>query len=279
MPSLICILFLFVGDGSVLNVFRYKLKDQAPPIRETLSLGESARRALIGLYGRLNNGLQSSNLSGKNEDGTPSKGDAHAHYIPTDENHDGFIDHLTVYSRTPFTSPSEIQTLESFEYLRLPDGNLARAELTGKGSQKEFYDSCLLFRPSPFWVSATPFFPSRHLKRRGILRDQCGKDAFHAAALLEELDCLGFPAPTHLLELPAQPGEDIGQEEGVLSRFLKRSAPESFSNFVSERRFGQGNRGTSAGKGFVLVFPGDVAGPLFAGYASHFGLGLFVSGL
>lgn len=261
------------------NVFRYKLKDQAPPIRETLSLGESARRALLGLYGRLNSGRQSPNLSGKNEDGSPGTGAGHAHYIPTDEDHDGFIDHLTVYSRTPFTSLSEIQTLESFEYLRLPNGNLARVDLAGKGPLKEFCDSCPLFRRSPFWVSATPFFPSRHLKRRGILRDRCSKDAFHAAALVEELDRLGFPAPTHLLELPAQPGEDIGQEEGVLSSFLKRSAPESFSNFVSERRFGQGNRGTSAGKGFFLVFPGDVAGPLFAGYAAHFGLGLFVSAL
>jgi len=261
----------------VLNIFRYKLKDQAIPIRETLSLGESARRALLGLYGRLNGGQQSLNLSGKNQDGTPSKGDGHAHYIPTDENHDGFIDHLTVYSRTPFTSPSEIQTLESFEYLRLPDGNLVRVELRGKGPLKDFYETCPLFRPSPFWVSATPFFPSRHLKRRGILRDRCGKDTFHAAALVEELDRLGFPAPTHLLELPAQPGEDIGQEEGLLSCFLKRSIPESFSNFVSERRFGQGNRGTSSGKGFLLVFPWDVAGPLFAGYAAHFGLGLFIS--
>lgn len=263
----------------MLNVFRYELKDQAPPIRETLSVGESARRALLGLYGRLNGGLQSPNLSGKNEDGSPETGAGHTHYIPTDENHDGFIDHLTVYSRTPFTSPSEIQTLESFEYLRLPDGNLVRVELTGKGSQKEFYDSCLLFRPSPFWVSATPFFPSRHLKRRGILRDRCGKDTFHATVLVEELDRLGFPAPTHLLELPAQPEEETGQEEGVLSHFLKVSIPESLSNFVSERHFGRGNRGTSAGKGFLLVFSGDTAGPLFAGYAAHFGLGLFVSAL
>lgn len=263
----------------MLNVFRYKLKDQAPPIRETLSLGESARRALLGLYGRLNGGQQSPNLSGKNGDGSPETGAGHTHYIPTDEDNDGFIDHLTVYSRTPFTSPSEIQTLESFEYLRLPDGNLVRMELTGKGPLREFYDSCPLFRPSPFWISATPFFPSRYLKRRGILRDRCGKDAFHATALVEELDRMGFPAPTHLLELPAQPEEDIRQEEGLLARFLKQSLPESFSNFVSERRFGPGNRGTSTGKGFFLVFPGNVAGPLFAGYAAHFGLGLFVSAL
>src|SRR5438552_16423776 len=86
--------------AAVVTLARYRLLGpQLPPIEETLSLGELARQYLQGIYGRLHQGAASAILSGKAPDGTTMKGHRHAFYLPTDENHDGKIDHLTIYAR------------------------------------------------------------------------------------------------------------------------------------------------------------------------------------
>ena len=57
-------------------------------------------------YGRYNGGNVSPTLSGKEVDGRPRTGHQHAFYLPTDEDQDGRLDHLTVWV------PSGLNTLE-----------------------------------------------------------------------------------------------------------------------------------------------------------------------
>ena len=65
---------------------------------DTLRWGELARRSAMSRYGRSNNGEVSQALSGKDAYGTPLKGHEHAFYLPTDEDGDGRLDHLTVWT-------------------------------------------------------------------------------------------------------------------------------------------------------------------------------------
>ena len=49
-------------------------------------------------YGRQNDGAKSPKLSGKDASGKPLEGHQHAFYLPTDEDGDGQLDHLTVWT-------------------------------------------------------------------------------------------------------------------------------------------------------------------------------------
>ena len=65
-------------------------------------MAEAARRVLMGIYGRLTekDGVRgrSTILSGKDAQNQPLIGHRHAHYLPTDEDGDGRLDHLTIFA-------------------------------------------------------------------------------------------------------------------------------------------------------------------------------------
>ncbi len=89
------------------HVVRYALDSSVlPPVTETLPVAEAARRALMSWYGRLteNNGVRGRSVvfAGKDADGQPLTAHRHAYYLPTDEDNDGRLDHLTVYARSGF---------------------------------------------------------------------------------------------------------------------------------------------------------------------------------
>ncbi|HVC98473.1 MAG TPA: type I-U CRISPR-associated protein Csb2, partial [Pirellulales bacterium] len=72
-----------------------------PLVQETLLIAEWARRGL----------QKTSTFYGKDAHGKPAKGHRHAYYLPTDEDGDGRLDHLTIVSETPFT-PEELRSLD-----------------------------------------------------------------------------------------------------------------------------------------------------------------------
>ena len=57
------------------------------------------------------NALFSPTLSGKDAGGQPLRGHCHAYYLPTDEEDDGRIDHVTVFADQGFTA-DEVQALD-----------------------------------------------------------------------------------------------------------------------------------------------------------------------
>jgi CRISPR-associated protein Csb2 len=77
---------------------------------------------------------------------------------------------------------------------------------------------------------------------------------------------------------------DLRRLLGNQSELLKSATPLSHNligtvewrRFKTYRKTGFGNRGGCPPTGFILEFGEPVPGPFALGYASHFGLGLFV---
>ena len=81
------------------TVVRFTMSGNPLPMTsDTLRWGDLARKCAMAKYGRQNEGEKSELLSGKDEEGKPLKGHRHAFYVPTDEDVDGRLDHLTVWT-------------------------------------------------------------------------------------------------------------------------------------------------------------------------------------
>src|SRR5207244_419852 len=100
-----------------------------PLVTETLPLAEEVRRQLGREYVRvirsrhknlrIDKGdprLLSPILQGKDENGDPARSHIHAFYLPTDEDRDGRIDHITVYAAGRF-SRDDVSALDRLRSL------------------------------------------------------------------------------------------------------------------------------------------------------------------
>lgn len=246
-----------------ITVVRYALDGTVLPlVQETLSLGELARQYLQGIYGRKNGGANSAIFSGKMPDGTPLEGHRHAFYLPTDEDNDGRLDHLTVYARGQCSKAgqdlgfeeAELHALDRFRRLRQVGGKPDLQLVLLRAGKCVDWSDVPLFGRSRRWRSVSPFVPPRHYKSRGRKRETPTEQ------LQEELQRRGFPNPIDVQELPRC------QVDGRSIRWIE---------FRRERLFGGGSRGQGFGYGFVIEFAEPVAGPLCFGYGCHFGLGMF----
>lgn len=247
-----------------LTVARYALDSTVLPlVQETLSLGELARQYLQGIYGKHNNGTTSEIFSGKTADGVPLRDHRHAFYLPTDEDNDGRLDHLTVYAQGQTSSDcqdlgfeeAELRAMDAFCRLRQVGGRPdLRLVLLGVGKCEDWMDVPILSR-SRLWRSVTPFVPPRHQKTHGQKRERPEDQ------LRDELQRRGFPEPVTVYEVPRC------ELEGRSIRWIE---------FRRERLLGGGSRGQSLGYGFTIEFSEAIVGPLCFGYGCHFGLGLFV---
>jgi CRISPR-associated protein Csb2 len=248
-----------------LTVARYALDGAVLPLaQETLALGELVRQYLQGIYGRQNGGAPSWIFSGKAADGGPLRDHRHAFYLPTDEDGDGRLDHMTVYARGELSqdgrdqgfAEAELRALTAFRRLRQPGGkpDLRLVLLGIEGREDRTHTP--LFRPVSRWRSCTPFVPPRHQKTRGRKRET------PVEQLCDELRRRGFPEPTAVHEIPRC------ELDGRSIRWIE---------FRRERVFGSGSRGQGLGYGFEIEFRTPVSGPICLGYGCHFGLGLFIT--
>src|SRR5690554_2242493 len=95
---------------------RYELLgDRRLHARQTLRVGEAVRLYALGRYGRMFGEQGSATLSG-HEGAAPARGHRHAHYLPTDEDDDGVIDHVTIYAPVGF-NVRELKALQRLTYL------------------------------------------------------------------------------------------------------------------------------------------------------------------
>lgn len=290
------------------QVARFALDSTVLPLAtDTLPIAELARRALMGIYGKLNRlpdggKGRSSTFSGKDASGNKRLSPhSHAYYLPTDEDGDGRLDHLTVFAEEGFGS-GELKALDRLTLLSGAGRDAAnhplRTVLVGLGPRNAFGDGPLA--ESAVWVSATPFVAPRHPKRNGQSRDD---PKFWKDRSDQELDALrksGRSASKHVFIDPVGWLEtvlreelgrliirrpdlaDIGLDritirpllrEGVFRMGARRLRPIQFKRFRQKRGDDGGQRLAGA---FEITFPKKVRGPVCLGYSSHFGLGLFV---
>jgi CRISPR-associated protein Csb2 len=273
------------GSDRKPQVARFALDSTVlPPLTDTLPVAESARRRLMGIYGRQfaqpdGAKARSAIFAGKDEASRPLSGHAHAYYLPTDEDDDGHLDHLTVIASEGFC-PGEVRALDCLNQLKaggeMRSSHPLRVLLLGLGRLDEYDQGpcgC-----SQSWVSATPFIATRYLKKRGTKRDPKevwnNRVAFLTLVLKEELRRF-LGRRDDLRELPpdAIRVQPITDANGVFRIGQRQLRPIEFRRF--RRKTGDdGGRRTSGG--FRLAFPRPVKGPICLGHSAHFGMGLFV---
>jgi CRISPR-associated protein Csb2 len=250
-----------------------------PLVTETLPVAEAARRALMSLYGRLTerNGVRgrSDVLSGKTADGSSHEGHTHAYYLPTDEDGDGRLDHMTIVAAAGFAQ-DEMRALDRLREIRVPGRENAspplRALLLGYGRLEEFQP--MPVKPAHVWVSVTPYIATRYAKTRGRERIDLRSPEQRIAFLLADLRAQIRVVRADLTGI----AEDIRVEpllDGGGFKVAFRWRPLQFKR----SRYKPGDDGGRRLAGaFKLIFPpGEpVRGPLAFGHAAHFGMGLFL---
>jgi CRISPR-associated protein Csb2 len=260
----------YAVDGSVL-----------PLVEDTLRVAESARRTAMGCFGRLgkkrlNNGNvpadaplpRSEVFSGKDEQSTPLEGHRHAYFLPTDEDGDGRIDHLTIIAAMGF-GPAEVKALDRMNLLKRDDGDPLNLMLIALGQSSEIL-APIITGPSRVWISATPFIVTRFPKARGQKKDPVellgleNQREFARQVLIEEIR-RAYPDLIELVKV-----EYLNEEHRCGAHGLR---PIQFKRYRQKRGDDGGSRPAGV---FRIVFPESVHGPICLGHSSHFGLGLFV---
>jgi len=268
------------SDKPLVRIVRYALSSAVLPlVSETLHTAEAARRALMSIHGRLTekNGIRgrSDILAGKDEHGDPLADHSHAYYLPTDEDGDGRLDHLTVYAVGAFGT-DERRAFDCLRHLRMgsegEDRHPLRLILLGMGASAECIPSFL--RVSESWISATPYIATRYAKTRGRHRIDMASFEARAAFLQQDLrsqllavrpDLMRMEAPELLIE-PLWDQNHVFKVAGEWRTI-------QFKRFRQKRGDDGGRRLAGA---FRLTFPYPVSGPICLGHSAHFGMGLFL---
>lgn len=260
-----------------IQVVRYALDSNVLPlVTETLPVAEAARRALMSWHGRLteSDGIRgrSDTFSGKDESGNRLLGHSHAYYLPTAEDSDRRLDHLTVLSRAGF-DPAERRALDKIRVLRTgrqeEEGHPLRLLLLGMGTLDEYRPGPL--RTSKIWISATPYLATRFAKTRGRERVDLRSPEARTAFLIEDL------RRQLKVALPDVDAEQVQieplRDTNGAFKIADRWRPIQFKRY---RRKASDDGGRRLAGAFRLTFPTKVPGPIALGYSAHFGMGLFL---
>lgn len=261
------------------HVFRYALDSTVLPLTtETLPVAEAARRALMCTYGCLTerNGVRgrSDIFSGKDETGRPLDGHKHAYYLPTDEDGDGRLDHLTIYAASGFNS-DEQRALDRLRHLRTgregEERHPLRLLLLGSGTVDDYHPGPLA--ESRVWISATPYIATRYAKTRGQQRIDIRLPESRATFLHDDLRAqLQVIYPQCVSENILEKIEPLCDANHVF-RIADRWRPIQFKRF---RRKAGDDGGRRLAGAFRLLFRRPVRGPIALGWSAHFAMGLFL---
>ncbi len=269
------------------QVVRFALDSSVLPLStHTLPVAEAARRNLMGILGRQLERISGSRgnsavFSGKSDMGDVGAGHGHAYYLPTDEDGDGRLDHLTLVASNGF-GPAELRAIDSIREIksreREESGHPLRAMLLGMGSLDDYRSGRHgPLGPAKDWVSATPFLAQKHPKKNGAKRDPAewlaSPEKFVTAMLREELQRLIMRHPelmgVNLDLIKITPEADAG----VFRVGPQQRRPLEFKRFRQKLGDDGGRRLSGS---FRITFPTLIAGPIALGHSAHFGLGLFV---
>ena len=235
-----------------------------------LPIAEICRAALMAIYGsrfQLADGRRgrSEILAGKTADGAPLQGHVHTYFLPTDEDADGFLDHLTLFAAGGFDTAHQA-AMTGLTRLCFPNNaDFLRVDLIGLGIADQMAVGPL--GNSHIWESATPYLATRFARPKGggakidfaefLLTDLVGQLALFSARCGVETKAVGaarLAAPTDR-NTAARPG------------------PRDFTRSRLRR---EDNGGLRACGYFRIEFQTPVPGPVALGHNAHFGMGLFL---
>ena len=243
--------------------------DPLPSVGDTLRWGDLARRAAMSRFGRLNSCRTSPALSGKGPGGQPLRGHRHTFYLPADEDGDGRLDHLTLFTPGGLDA-TELAAVASVDALS-PGGkrSAVRVSVEGIGTAVDFRELLPIFAVSSSWRSLTPYVLPRHVKLRGprdvrgLRRMVDGPEDQVAQEVSRR-----WPEWPRLIRVERR---DIG--EGI--RPMISGGTEGLPPFEFFRHRSSGSNGGGAFN-LLLEWPEPVSGPVALGFSCHYGLGLFV---
>ena len=231
--------------------------DVLPRMARALPQAELLHRALVGKIAKAGAG-PCPVLIGKDEDGRPLQGHQHVHILPLCRDGSDAIDHLLLYAPMGFDANAQRAIADVRRTWTKKGADHISLAIEGAG-ELESLRSLVgddVLGPSRVWVSRTPFVAPRHFKaHRHSLVDQVRAELASRRSR--------FPIDPDAVKI-----ERMDSEEYV-RRGLHR--------FVRVRREPGRAPPADAAFGLRLVFPVEVCGPIALGYASHFGLGLFVA--
>lgn len=251
-------------ESMLLSINTSSRNDHAlPPITHTLPQAELLHRALVKLVAGKNMDF-SKVLIGRGKDRKPLRGrHEHAHILPLDLDEDGHLDHFLIWASMGLDASAQEAVRTLRQTYTKGRGDPLRLALAGSGSIQEMrslpgkYGKGLRsvlgpIEGSPAWTTQTPFVPPRHLKKRG-------KNTIEGQ-LNAELASRGLPEPVSVWLI--DPHKEI--------RCLRHR------HFIRARTQGP-KPPIDCGFSIGLRFSEPVKGPISLGYASHFGLGLFIA--
>jgi CRISPR-associated protein Csb2 len=230
-------------------------KSALPTVARTLPQAELLHGALVSKLGF--GGEPCPEIVGRDVTGEPLKGHQHAHIFPLDLDGDGRLDHIVVFAPMGLGARAQraVRGLRR-TYMKGGVGELqvaiagvgALSDLRTIGGTLERAVDGLL-GPTASWVTTTPFVPPRHLKKNGR--------SSLVGQVEAELRARGFPAAK--VDVLDWTGETL-----------------KLRHFVRRRQHGP-QPPRDIGFAVRLLFEKPVPGPIYLGYGSHFGLGLFRS--
>ena len=260
--------------GTGAQVVRFALSSKVLPlVKDTLRWGDLARKSAMSQYGRQNKGAKSPKLSGKDASGKPMKGHQHAFYLPTDEDGDGRLDHLTIWTPGELNA-KEFRAVVSIATLN-PGGAREPVQLAyqAHGRVCDFLGVSSLFDSSKRWRSLTPYVLTRHIKFRGP-KDENGRKRIVDSPedQMNREVALRWPDGPDLVRTKIK-----GPREHIAPMQEGRSSGIRPFEFFRYRQSGSSGGGAF---NFEIEFDEPVRGrPMALGFACHYGLGLFVPAL
>lgn len=136
-----------------------------PPLTDTLLVADKFRAASLAIHEKVvdpGDQHHPRNLCGREENGDLCRDHSHAFFWPTDEDNDGFIDHVTVFCHGGF-EPNEVDALRRLLRIRQRGG---RPDLLVTPVFLGRLDEFAPWRGQErVFVSATPYFCPVHLSR------------------------------------------------------------------------------------------------------------------
>lgn len=239
---------------------RYAVTETSrPDVRDTLRIGDMTRTACMSQYGKTNGGRSSATFSGKDNQGRPLTDHVHALFLPTCETQETKIDHITIIAKNGFRR-DELDAL--FRLKRLYGHNLDHVNLSflGCGTLRDFSHVRIL-GTGRTWVSSTPLVLTRHIKHRGQGNKKRVVDGLEEQIRNEVEERYGS---SHSLDSITV----LSEQKNIANTVFK---PSEFFRWRNH-----GSRGGDRAYNIRLKFQEPITGPLTIGYASHFGLGMFV---
>ncbi len=253
--------------GRLPTVARYAIASNVlPRITASLSVSERVHQALLS---RFKVSAPPPVLLGRDTNGQPLTGHAHAHVFCESRGNENTISHVSVYASSGFDAEAQ-RALRNLGRIWGHGGHDIELVLIDLGWPETFSDSAL-FKPAKTWESLTPFVPTRHPKTYRDGRPKMSPEG------------LQIDSPEHEIRrwlsqhiAAASGGIELPTKIESLSAPTINGRPLRWHDFNTQRHQGGGTRAHQPARGFRLTFAKEVSGPIALGYASHFGLGLFV---